>query len=59
MIVPTATVDRAANANTVSAKSPLMNYLGSNFFEPLSSGVYALLGVGYDALYIDMGEALC
>jgi len=25
----------------------------------LSSSVYALLGVGYDALYMDMGEALC
>jgi hypothetical protein len=25
-------VDRAANANAVSAKSPLMNYLGSKFF---------------------------
>jgi hypothetical protein len=24
-------IDRAANANTVSAKSPLVNYLGSKF----------------------------
>jgi hypothetical protein len=52
-------IDRAANANTVSAKLPLVNYLDSNFSEPLSSGVYALPGVGYDAPYIDMGEALC
>ena len=43
-------VDRAPNANIFRCKSPLRNDLRSKFFSALSSNVYALPGVGYDAL---------
>ena len=54
-----AILDAKPDAEGRSESTHVERICSPNSSELLPSSVYALPGVGYDSLYIDLGEALC